>query len=297
MSVDEHISPDFPFVSNYVSVLGSKIHYIDEGQGEPILYLHGNPTWSYLWRNIIPHLSSFGRCIAPDLIGMGRSDKPDLEYRFVDHMHYIEGFIETLNLKNLTLVLHGWGSVIGFHYARRNEDNIRGLAFMESLLFPFPSWEAFPEESRQAFQRIRSADVGWDMIVNQNLFVEQFLPGGVVRPLTAVEMDYYREPFIEPASRKPVWRFPNESPIGGQPADVAEAVVAYNEWLQQTPLPKILFYTTPGDLTPASQVEWCVQHLDHLKTVNVGEGYHYVQEDHPHRIGVELARWYQGLKV
>lgn len=297
MFTDEHISPDYPFASKYASVLGSKIHYIDAGQGDPILFLHGNPTWSYLWRNIIPHLSSAGRCIAPDLIGMGRSDKPDLEYRFFDHVRYMEEFIETLGLKHMTLVLHGWGSVIGFHYARRHEVNVRGLAFMEALLFPFPSWEAFPEESRQAFQKIRSADVGWDMIVNQNLFIEQFLPGGVMRPLSDEEMNYYREPFVEPASRKLIWRFPNESPIGGQPADVAETVVAYNKWLQQSQLPKLLLYTTPGDLTPASQVEWCIQHLAHLKPVALGKGYHYMQEDHPHRIGVELANWYRSLKV
>lgn len=295
MTTSQRISADFPFVSNYVSVLGSNIHYVDEGQGEPILFLHGNPTWSYLWRNIIPYLTSAGRCIAPDLIGMGRSHKPAIEYRFFDHVRYIEGFIETLNLKNLTLVLHGWGSAIGFHYARRHENNIKGLAFMEALLAPFPSWDHFPEQARHTFQALRTPDVGWDMLVNQNLFIEQFLPGGVVRQLTLREMAHYREPFEDRASRKPVWRWPNESPIGGEPADVAEAVTAYNQWLRQSALPKILFYATPGELIPAPLVEWSTRSLSNLKIVYLGEGRHYLQEDHPHRIGAELASWYQGL--
>ena len=153
----KQISIEFPFRSNFVEVHGSKIHYIDEGKGEPIL-LHGNPTSSYLWRNIIPHLTNNARCIAPDLIGMGKSDKPDIEYRFFDHVQYIEGFIDKTNLKDITLVVHDWGSGLGFHYAMRNEDKIRGIAFMESILAPIESWDMLPDQHRKIFQAFRTPD-------------------------------------------------------------------------------------------------------------------------------------------
>lgn len=289
------ISADFPFESHYVEVLGSKIHYIDEGAGDPILFLHGQPTSSYLWRNIIPHVTGQGRCIAPDLIGFGKSDKPDIEYRFFDHVKYIEGFIEALGLKNITLVIHDWGSGLGFHYAMRNEDNIKGIAFLEAILNPIPGWEMFPESFREVFQGFRTPEVGWDMLVNKNMFIEQILPGGVVRPLTETEMNVYREPFTDPATRKPVWRWPNELPIAGNPADVTEAVTTYNQKLQQSDLPKLLFYATPGAILPEPMVEWCRQNLKNLQTIDIGPGLHFLQEDNPHLIGSELANWYSTL--
>lgn len=295
MTTAQNISPDFPYESNYLEVLGSKLHYVDEGSGDPILFLHGNPTSSYLWRNIIPYLTRLGRCIALDLIGMGKSDKPDIEYRFFDHVKYVEGFIEKLGLQNITLVLHDWGSALGFHYARRHESNVKGLAFMEAVLMPIPSWDAMPEDGRQLFQAFRTPEVGWDMIVNQNVFVEQVIPNMVVRKLTEAEMNRYREPFKNPASRKPVWRWPNEIPIAGEPADVVEAVEVYNQWLQKTELPKLLFHGTPGGALPAPLVEWCRQNLKNLKTVDIGPGIHYLQEDNPHLIGAELATWYSRL--
>lgn len=295
MTTAQNISPDFPYESNYLEVLGSKLHYVDEGSGDPILFLHGNPTSSYLWRNIIPYLTRLGRCIALDLIGMGKSDKPDIEYRFFDHVNYVEGFIEKLGLQNITLVLHDWGSALGFHYARRHESNVKGLAFMEAVLMPIPSWDAMPEDGRQLFQAFRTPEVGWDMIVNQNVFVEQVIPNMVARKLTEAEMNRYREPFKNPASRKPVWRWPNEIPIAGEPADVVEAVEVYNQWLQKTELPKLLFHGTPGGALPAPLVEWCRQNLKNLKTVDIGPGLHYLQEDNPHLIGAELATWYSRL--
>ncbi|MFQ5855105.1 MAG: haloalkane dehalogenase [Anaerolineae bacterium] len=295
MTVQQEISPDFPFESRYVEVHGSNIHYIDEGAGDPILFLHGNPTSCYLWRNIIPHVTSVGRAIGLDLIGMGKSDKPAIEYRFFDHVKYVEGFIEKLGLKNITLVIHDWGSALGFYYAMRHESNVKGTAFLEAILAPIPSWDMFPEDVREMFQAFRMPEVGWDMIVNQNVFVEQVLPGAVVRELTHAEMEHYRAPFADPASRKPVWRWPNEIPIAGEPADVAEAVTAYGQWLQQTELPKLLFHATPGALIRAPMVEWCQQHLKNLASVDVGEGVHFLQEDNPHGIGSELARWYSRL--
>ena len=295
MASKAEISAAFPFESKFVEVHGSKLHYVDEGAGDPILFLHGNPTSSYLWRNIIPYVSSKGRAIALDLIGMGRSDKPDLDYRFFDHVKYVEGFIERLGLKNITFVIHDWGSALGFHYAMRHESNVKGLAFMEAILLPVPSWEMFPADFRQMFQAFRTPEVGWDMIVNKNFFVEQVLPGGIVRKLTEEEMNRYRAPYREPASRKPLWRWPNEIPIAGEPADMVEAVNTFNAKLQQSALPKLLFHATPGALLPAPLVDWCRQNLKNLKTVDIGSGTHFLQEDNPHLIGQELAAWYDRL--
>lgn len=289
------ISAAFPFESKYVEVLGSQMHYVEEGSGDPILFLHGQPTSSYLWRNIIPHVSPLGRCIAPDLIGFGKSDKPDIEYRFPDHVRYVEGFIEELGLRNITLVIHDWGSGLGLHYARRNEGNIKGIAMMEALLMSIPSWDEFPEPMRDLFKDLRSPEVGWDLLVNQNIFVESILPNAVVRDLTGEEMDVYRAPFVDPAHRKPIWRWPNELPLAGEPADVVEAVDAYSAWLQQSDLPKLLFHGTPGILIPQEMVEWCKANLSNLKTVDIGPGIHYLQEDNPHAIGTELAAWYPTL--
>lgn len=289
------ISAEFPYAPHYVDVHGSRIHYVEEGVGDPILFLHGNPTSSYLWRNIMPHLPQ-GRCIALDLIGMGKSDKPDIEYTFFDHVKYVEGFIEKLGLKNLTLVIHDWGSALGFHYAMRNEDNIKALAFMEAIMMPIPSWDAFPREDiKKTFQAFRTPDVGWDMIVNQHVFIEQILPAMVVRKLTDAEMDHYRAPYTDPSTRKALWRWPNEIPIAGEPANVVAAVDEYNRRLQQSPLPKLLFTATPGALIDAQAAAWCQQHLTNLKVVDIGAGSHFIQEDNPHLIGAELASWYGGL--
>ena len=292
---DQPISAEFPFEPKYVEVLGSWMHYIDEGRGDPVLFLHGNPTSSYLWRNIIPYLTPKARCIAPDLIGMGKSDKPDIDYRFFDHMRYIDAFIETMGLENITLVIHDWGSGLGFHHAMRHEDNIKGIAFMEAMVRPMPSWDLFPEAFQGIFKAFRTPEIGWNMIVNDNMFVEQLLPGGVARGLTEQEMEHYREPFKDPAHRKPVWVWPNELAIEGEPADVVEVIGDYCEKLQQSKLPKLLFYAEPGAILGAPMVEWCKEHLENLTTVDIGAGIHYVQEDNPHLIGSELAKWYEKL--
>jgi haloalkane dehalogenase len=292
----KQISTEFPFRSNFVEVHGSKIHYIDEGKGEPILLLHGNPTSSYLWRNIIPHLTNNARCIAPDLIGMGKSDKPDIEYKFFDHVKYIEGFIDKMKLNDITLVVHDWGSGLGFHYAMRNEDKIRGIAFMEAILIPIESWDMIPEGGRKILQAFRTTEVGWDMIVNKNYFVEEILRKlWTVRRLSEDEMAYYREPFRKPEYRKPVWRWPNELPIEGKPEDVTKVVREYNQKLQISNIPKLLIYGEPGALIPKPVVDWCVKNLSNLTTANIGAGIHYLQEDNPHAIGLEIAKWYETI--
>lgn len=289
------ISSEFPFTSRFVEVNGSKMHYIDEGEGDPILFLHGNPTSSYLWRNIIPHVTGMARAIAPDLIGMGRSEKPAIDYRFLEHSSYVDGFIEALGLENVTLVIHDWGSALGFHYARRHEDNVKALAFMEAILAPVPSWGDLPSDFQQIFKMFRTPEVGWNMIVNQNFFVEKILPGSVVRALTDKEMDRYREPFIDVDSRKPLWRWPNEIPIEGEPPEVVEVVSRYNLWLQETELPKLMFYATPGALMTAPVVAWASKAFKNLTAIDIGEGIHFVQEDAPQLIGQGLASWYGEL--
>ncbi len=288
------ISAEFPFKSNYVDILGSRIHYIDEGSGDPVLFLHGNPTSSYLWRNIISRMISSGRCIAPDLIGMGKSDKPDIDYRFVDHSKYVEGFIEKMGLKNITLVIHDWGSALGFHYAMRHEDNIKGIAFMEAVIKTM-EWDEFPKDFRMGFRLFRTPFIGWLMIAGMNIFVEQILPKAIVRKLSEKEMNHYREPFKNIQHRKPVWRWPNEIPINGHPADMVEIVRNYNKKLQESDLPKLLFYAHPGGIITLDTVEWCKDNFKNLKTVDIGEGIHFIQEDNPDLIGSELARWYNDL--
>ncbi|MBW1860038.1 MAG: haloalkane dehalogenase [Deltaproteobacteria bacterium] len=289
----EPISADFPFESRYVEVHGSKIHYIDEGTGDPILFLHGNPTSSYLWRNIIPWLVPHGRCIAPDLIGMGKSDKPDIEYRFFDHAEYLEGFIEKLDLSNLTVVLHDWGSGLGFHYAMRHESNIKGIAFMEAMMKPF-KWESFPADQRKGFKLFRSS-FGWFMINVMNVFLTRLIPEMVVRKLSAEEMDYYKSPYKSIKSRKPVRQWPLEIPIDGQPSDVHDVILNFSQKLQDSELPKILFHADPGIAIDDKMVDWCKKNLKNLRTVDIGKGLHFIQEDNPHMIGEELADWYQDL--
>ena len=288
------ISSDFPFESRYLNVRGSKIHYIDEGQGDPILFLHGNPTSSYLWRNIIPHLTDHARCIAPDLIGMGKSDKPKLDYRFFTHYSYIEAFIEQLGLENVTLVIHDWGSGIGFHYAHLHEQNVKGIAFMEAIINTI-TWEEMPGEFRRAFRMLRTPVLGWFMASVMNGFVKQLLPQTIVRKLKPEEMAAYKAPYPTIGSRKPVRQWPLEVPISGKPADVHEAVKAYNAWLQQSSIPKLFFHAKPGAVIRKRQTEWVKENLPNTTSVDIGSGIHFVQEDHPHTIGEELQKWYLSL--
>lgn len=291
---DDPISEEMLYPSTFVDVLDSRMHYVESGVGDPILFLHGNPTSSYLWRNVMPHLTPVARCIAPDLIGMGRSDKPPLEYRLADHVRYVDGFIETLGLRQVTLVIHDWGSALGFHYARRHEANVKGIAFMEAVVRPL-TWDEWPHTVRPLFQQFRTPEVGWDLIVNKNVFVEQVLPGAVRRRLTPVEMERYREPFLDSTARKPVWRWPNEIPVDGEPADVVDLVQAYADWLGRSDVPKLLMHADPGAILRADLVDWCEQHMRALTSVDIGPGLHFVQEDRPHEIGRAIRAWYEEL--
>ncbi len=291
---ENSISAGFPFQSHFIEIKGSKMHYIDEGEGDPILFLHGNPTSSYLWRNIIAHLQPIGRCIAPDLIGMGKSDKPDIDYYFDDHVKYLEEFIEKMELKNITLVIHDWGSGLGFHYASRHEDNVRALVFMEAIVKTI-RWADMPKEFSSGFKLLRTPFVGWLMISVMNGFVEKILPQAIVRKLTKEEMQKYREPYPTIKSRKPLRQWPLEIPINGKPERMGKIVAEYSNWLQNTTLPKLLFYARPGAIMTKKVVEWCTSHMHNLEAIDVGKGVHYLQEDHPHLIGKEIVKWLTNL--
>lgn len=290
----EEISAAFPFEPRYVDVHGSRMHYVEEGEGDPVLFLHGNPTSCYLWRNVIPHVSPSARAIAVDLIGMGKSDHPKIPYRFFDHSRYLEGFIGALGLENLTLVLHDWGSALGFHYARRHEENVRGIAFTEAIFRPI-SWRDFPKKYKLAFQLFRTPVAGWLLISVGNVFVRQILPSSILRDLSAEEMAHYAGAFPTVASRKAVRQWPCEIPIDGRPADVHEAVSAYNRWLQETELPLLFLHARPGALIRREAAEWFRKSCKNLTAVDIGRGLHFVQEDNPHGIGRAVADWYRGL--
>ena len=281
----------FPYKSHFVTGYGSKMHYVEEGKGDPILLIHGNPSSSYMWRNVIPFLKPHGRVIAMDLIGFGKSAKPDIEYRFIDHYRYLEGFIEQLKLRNLTLVLHDWGSALGFYYASQQPDNVKAIAFFEALLMPLPKLDLWPKQSADAFRAYRSPTLGWHLIVDDNEFIEKRVQEGVLRHLSKEELDHYRTGFEQPQYRKPLWRWPNELPIDGQPADVAAIQMTYLAFLGTSAAPKLLLYAKPGVLTPEPIVEWSKQNLKNLEAVCVGEGLHHLQEDHPAEIGKGIAQW------
>ena len=250
----ETISAAFPYPSRFVQVKGSRMHYVEQGSGDPILLVHGNPTSSYLWRNVIPHLAPFGRYIALDLIGMGRSDKPDLSYRLFDHVAYFERFIRALHLKRIRLVLHDWGGFLGLHYAARNPGNVAAMVMMETVLRP-----ARMSERSEAFQRafgLLRSPAGRDKIFKENFFVERILPGSVLRQLSAEEMAVYRQPFADEASRKPTYVFPNEIPLDGQPADIVAAVEAYDRALAAANIPLLLLAFEPGAIVQEAEIAW-----------------------------------------
>ena len=295
MGNSQEISSEFGFTSNYVDVLGSKMHYVDVGEGDPILFLHGNPTSSYLWRNVIPYLSGQARCIAPDLIGMGKSDHPDIPYRYDDQYRYLCGFIDALGIdSNVTLVLHDWGSGLGFRWAHEHEGSVKGIAFMEAMIRPY-SWDRFPTDARVAIRMMRTPGLGWSMASVGNIFIKKLLPDYVHRELDPAAREYYASAFPTVSSRKAVRRWPMELPIDGKPADNAATIGAYSEWLTRTPLPKILFYANPGVAITAADVEWCRENMANLETVDIGDGIHFIQEDNPDTIGAELSNWYVSL--
>ena len=291
-------SADMPFKKKFVEVNGSQMAYVDEGNGPVVLFLHGNPTSSYLWRNIIPFVTDTHRAIAPDLIGMGDSDKPDIDYTFTDHAEYLDVFIEALGLQDITLVIHDWGSVLGMRYARLNESNVNAVAFMEAGIppaLPATSLEAMGEPSAQLFGMLRSP-AGEEAVLQGNFFVEEVLGKmAVATPLSQEVLDNYRAPFPTPESRKPTLVWPRQVPIAGEPADTAEVITANGDWLYSTDMPKLMLHVAPGALMPPPVVEYVKANASNLEDVFLGPGVHFVQEDHPEAIGRALRDWVDRL--
>ena len=272
-----------------LAVLDSHMTYVQVGVGDPIVFLHGNPTSSYLWRNVIPQLAGRGRCLAPDLIGMGRSGKaPSGGYRLADHVRYLDAWFEAVDLRRVTLVVHDWGSALGFHWARRHPERVKALVYMEAIVRPV-AWAEWPEAARKIFQALRTP-AGEEMILAKNVFVERILPASVLRGLAPEEMERYREPFREPGeSRRPTLTWPREIPIDGEPADVSALVNDYAAWLARSPLPKLFVNANPGSILVGAQREFC-RGWPNQQEVTV-RGSHFLQEDSPVEIGQAIARF------
>lgn len=289
------ISPDFPFESKFLDVLDSQIHYIEEGEGDPVLFLHGNPMCNYLWRNIIPYVSDKAWCIAPDLIGMGKSGKPDIRYGFEDSYRYLLAFIEQMGLKNITLVVHNWGSGLGFHYATQNPENVKAIAFMEGL-YDMPSIKNLPLSVRIATGLIRHPLFGQIAVGNFNLFIKKILPDLIIRDLTEEEKAVYAAPYQSKESRRPLWVWPQDGPLDSRKrTPVRIAFEAWRDWLPTSKIPKLCLYAEPGSAIMAHDVEKIRDTFANTDLVCVGEGLHFIQEDCPHEIGEALSNWYKKI--
>lgn len=291
------LSADPRYQRQFTEVSGARMAYVDVGDGDPILFLHGNPTSSYLWRNVMPHLEGAGRLVAPDLVGMGDSAKLDASgpdrYTFVEHRHYLDGLLAQLGVDGgVTLVIHDWGSALGFDWANRHRDAVKGIAYMEAIVRPM-TWDDWPEAARAVFQGFRSP-AGEDMVLDKNVFVERVLPGSVLRPLTDEEMGQYRRPYLQPGEdRRPTLTWPRQIPLQGEPPDVVDIVSQYGEWLAASTVPKLFVNAEPGAILTGPQRDFC-RTWPNQQEVTVA-GNHFLQEDSPDEIGAAIASWHRGL--
>jgi haloalkane dehalogenase len=283
-----------PFAKNHVRVAGKRMAYVELGEGEPVfLFLHGNPTSSYLWRHVMPELAGLGHCIAPDLIGMGDSDKLDdpgpLTYRFATHRDFLWGFIEAVigPERPIVLVAHDWGSALAFDWANQHRERVLGIAYMEAIVRPL-AWAEWPEASRRVFQGFR-APAGEEMILDRNLFVERVLPASILRQLAPEEMTEYRRPFQNREDRWPTLAWPREIPIDGEPADVVALAAAYAEWMAENDVPKLFINAEPGAILTGAPREFCQGW--HNQTELTVKGSHFIQEDSGPEIGQAIADW------
>ena len=280
-----------------ISVKGKSMAYVEMGEGDPIIFQHGNPTSSYLWRNVMPHLADQGRCIAIDLIGMGDSDKLDGagadSYTFMQHREYLDGALQVLGVEqNVTWVIHDWGSALGFDWANRHRDVVKGIAYMEGIV-RLVSWAEWPEAARGVFQGFRS-EAGEEMVLEKNTFIERVLPGSIMRELSAEEMEVYRRPFQNKGEdRRPTLSWPRQIPIDGEPADVVDIVQDYADWLSAAQLPKLFINAEPGAILTGPQREFCRSWPNQTEVTVSGS--HFIQEDSPHEIGKAIAHWYKNL--
>jgi haloalkane dehalogenase len=287
-------SATFPYQKKRQQVLGREMTYVEVGSGDPIVFLHGNPTSSYLWRNILPYAETSGRCIAPDLIGMGDSEKlPNsgpASYSFVEHRQYLDALLEALDVcERVILVVHDWGSALGFDWARRHPEAVKGIVYMEAIVKP-GTWSEFPEPARKIFQAFRSP-AGEQIVLQQNAFIEVNLPNTLLRILAEEEMDHYRRPFAEPGEgRRPMLSWARQLPFDGDPADVTEIITAYGAWLSRSSVPKLFIRSEPGTMQPSS-ITFC--HSWPAQSEVVVSGRHYPQEDSPDEVGNALTDWLQ----
>lgn len=274
-----------------IPVHDSFMAWTETGAGAPVVFLHGNPTSSYLWRNVLPHVSDRARCLAPDLIGMGNSGKPDLGYRFEDHARYLEGWFDALGLHDVVIVGHDWGGALGMDLAARQPGRVRALALTETFLRPL-RWEEFPPEGERIFRAIRSEE-GERIVLEENGFIEFNLPRQVTGGLAQADHDVYRAPYPGPAERKPLLVWPREIPIDGQPADVHERMLAYGRWMAQTPeVPKLLLTVERGvGMGSAETAAWAAETFASLEVESLGPGLHHSPEDQPKAMGTALAGW------
>jgi haloalkane dehalogenase len=293
------ISSDPRYTKKFASINGKKMAYVDEGEGDPIVFLHGNPTSSYLWRNVMPHLEGQGRLIAPDLIGMGDSEKLDNSgpdrYTFVEHRDYLDALFDEIGVaENVVFVIHDWGSALGFDWANRHRDAVQGIAYMEAIVRPIPSWDMWPDAARNIFQTFRS-DAGEAVVLEKNVFVERVLPGSVLRGLTEAEMAVYLKPFANPGEdRRPTLTWPRQIPIEGQPADVTAIVDDYANWLQNSDLAKLFINADPGSILIGAQREFCRTWPNQTEVTVAGT--HFIQEDSPDEIGGAISAFVNKLR-
>jgi haloalkane dehalogenase len=278
-------------------VLGKQMAYVEMGSGDPIVFQHGNPTSSYLWRNVMPHLADQGRCIALDLIGMGDSEKLDdsgpERYTFVEHRRYFDAALEALGIvDDVTFVIHDWGSALGFDWANRHRDAVKGICYMEAIVRPL-TWEEWPDAATEIFRGFRSP-AGEEMVLEKNVFVEAVLPGSVIRDLDAQEMAVYRRPFTEPGEdRRPTLTWPRQIPLSGEPEDVVAIVEGYAQWLADSELPKLFINAEPGAILTGAVRNFC-RSWPNQTEVTV-KGNHFLQEDSPDEIGAAASDWYRSL--
>jgi haloalkane dehalogenase len=293
------ISADPRYTKKFATIKGKKMAYIDEGEGDPIVFLHGNPTSSYLWRNVMPHLAGQGRLIAPDLIGMGDSEKlensgPD-RYTFVEHREYLDGLLSEIGVaENVVFVIHDWGSALGFDWANRHREAVQGIAYMEAIVRPIPSWDTWPEKARSIFQAFRS-EAGESVVLEKNVFVERVLPGSVLRGLTEAEMAVYLKPFANPGEdRRPTLTWPRQIPIEGEPADVTAIVDDYANWLKNSDVAKLFINADPGSILIGGQRDFCRTWPNQTEVTVAGS--HFIQEDSPDEIGAAISAFVSKLR-
>ena len=279
-----------------IEVLGKKMTYVEKGEGNPIIFQHGNPTSSYLWRNIIPHLEDQGRCIAIDLIGMGDSDKLDDKgddtYSYHIHKKYFDACLKELGIKNdVVLVIHDWGSSLGFNWAYENKESIKGICYMEGIVMPI-SWNDWPENAKSIFQGFRS-EAGEDLILKKNLFIEGVLPSAIIRDLNPKEMDIYRKPFLNEIDRRPTLDWPRQIPIENEPPEVCKIVSEYSMWMSENTIPKLFINADPGSILTGKQREFCRKWKNQKEITVIGS--HFIQEDSPEDIGIAISEWYKKI--